>query len=774
VTPSLRPHPFNADRPITKRDEDILGRSDFAQSLADAIRTWKEHDSLVIGLFGQWGQGKTSLKNLILDSLKNQGDTTPFIVQFNPWQWSSQSQIAEAFFSDIATVQGGKNRGKDSEERAAKWRQYAALLSFGENTAAGLKSAMTITVGLLAIAFFGAAFVIHPAVQFVLGVMGVVLGIIAGSLKCFSGLAESLARFFEERTRHISKSLDQVRIELRDLMMKLDRPILVVIDDIDRLTPEEIRLVFQLVKSNADFPNMVYLLMFQRDIVEKALQRGAVDAPTLCGRDYLEKIISVGFDLPLVEPFKVQAYFLNRLNMMLEGISIKQSDVDRFTGLFHESLKQFLLDLRDAKRLLSSLEFHLNLLQSKGTLEVNPTDLIALEVLRVFEPGVHAALPGLHGYLTARGRRSNSEDQKEAKAAIDSALAKCSSDLAQGRVLALFKGLFPQVESLYENFASGGDSLGQWCVDLRVCHPEMFNRYFLFRVADGDVSQADINRVLALAGDRAGLLAEFRAFNKQGLLLLLLDRLESYMKEIPLQHAVPFVTALYDIGEELPEEKPGMLSVSPVFQIHVIIYWYLKREPDLKKRAHILIEATKATTGLVMPVTDAFSEDRERAKQEPREDEYLVDRESSELLKCLCLEKIRKASEDGTLLSNRYLASNLARWRQWASPDEPSAWLAKQIETADGVLAVLVGFMSRSTSQTSGSYVPEKHWNCDIHGLEQYITVDILEQKISGLSISILNAEQQRAVNCFVRALKRKRQGKPYRLDQMWRGDEEE
>ena len=54
-------------------------------------------------------------------------------------------------------------------------------------------------------------------------------------------------------------------------------------------------MVFQLVKANAEFPNVVFLLLFQRDLVEDKLNDGKQT-----GRDYLEKIIQVPFDIPKI------------------------------------------------------------------------------------------------------------------------------------------------------------------------------------------------------------------------------------------------------------------------------------------------------------------------------------------------------------------------------------------------------------------------------------------------------------------------------------------
>ena len=91
-------HPFSTDRPIDNARDDLLDRTKFAQSLAESIKGWRERDSLVLALHGPWGCGKTSIKNLVLESLGSDADKGLDVIEFAPWQWSSQSQIAEAFF----------------------------------------------------------------------------------------------------------------------------------------------------------------------------------------------------------------------------------------------------------------------------------------------------------------------------------------------------------------------------------------------------------------------------------------------------------------------------------------------------------------------------------------------------------------------------------------------------------------------------------------------------------------------------------------------------
>src|SRR3989442_13176396 len=60
---------FSPDLPIASASEDRLNRSSFASALATAIRNWNQGSSLVVALYGDWGSGKSSVKNMVLESL---------------------------------------------------------------------------------------------------------------------------------------------------------------------------------------------------------------------------------------------------------------------------------------------------------------------------------------------------------------------------------------------------------------------------------------------------------------------------------------------------------------------------------------------------------------------------------------------------------------------------------------------------------------------------------------------------------------------------------
>src|SRR5947207_2316069 len=91
--------PFSADRPIEKAADDRLNRAPFAAAIAKALSGWTGKDSLVIALFGPWGSGKSSVKNLALEHFATL-DQPPTVVEFNPWEWSGSTRLRDAFFRE--------------------------------------------------------------------------------------------------------------------------------------------------------------------------------------------------------------------------------------------------------------------------------------------------------------------------------------------------------------------------------------------------------------------------------------------------------------------------------------------------------------------------------------------------------------------------------------------------------------------------------------------------------------------------------------------------
>ena len=755
---------FSADRPITSCAEDLLGRSGFAKSIAEAIKGWTGNESLVIAMYGSWGSGKTSIKNMVIETLLSFKKNCPLIVEFNPWQWAGQDQLAEAFFQQIGFVLG-KDTSKEGKKRIAKWREYAAYLKVGSFLAHSVKKVIfwILITGFVGL---GGLFSQIPWIKISLAIIVFISFVISVLLRWGGKFSEQITDILSARSEVQRQSLSEVKKELTELLRELKKPVFVVIDDIDRLSPEEIKLLFQLVKANADFPNLVYLLLFQRDVVEKGLE----NITGIDGKEFLEKIVQVGFDIPQIERSRLEKVLFSGLDKLLEQDSkiLQRFNQQYWGNIFIAGLRPYFATLRNVKRFLSTLSFHISLFRSGGSFEVNPIDLIALEVLRTFEPAIYKSLYGAKEALTEQKDSMGGNEKEERKRIVESIVEK-AEEANRPQVREILKQLFPYTEWIFGGLTYGSGYKEEWFRDLRVCHPDVFDRYFHFAIPERDLSQAELDTILSLVGDRNGLVEKLRSLNERGLLGIALDRLEAYKTKIELEHAVDFITALFDIGDELPQEPTGFFTIDAETHASRIIYWYLKQEKDSKKRAEILKKAMKNTTGIYLPVREASTEgDRRERQKDP--DAFILDEDDIKDLEQICVEKIRQAAQSGALKNHPKMAYIIYCWRKWANPEEPKKWVENLVETQNGVLFLLSAFLQQSTSQRLGDYFPKIHWRINLSSLENFISIGVLEQKVKEIDLKGIGEKEQKALKAFQNALKRRQEGKS---EDDWHNDDE-
>jgi predicted KAP-like P-loop ATPase len=149
-------------------------------------------------------------------------------------------------------------------------------------------------------------------------------------------------------------------------------------DDIDRLTVEEIGRLFWLVKMVADLPNVVYVLVYDRDVVVRALD-SLFDGHGLA---YLERIVQATVDLPLPGPRAVKRELDLYVREVPEGVS--RADVaTAIDGLWNGCLEVLVPTLRHAKLLVNAIEVGHALHPA-----IPAGILVALESLRTLGSGV--------------------------------------------------------------------------------------------------------------------------------------------------------------------------------------------------------------------------------------------------------------------------------------------------------------------------------------------------------------------------------------------------
>ena len=198
--------------------------------------------------------------------------------------------------------------------------------------------------------------------------MGEYLKPIKGLLKGFGKRATEIAQQKE--------SLENVKLAVVSALEKQRQKIIVIIDDIDRLNNEQIRLIFQLVNCVAGFPNMIYLLSFDKSVVVRALE----EEQKCNGEEYLEKIIQVPFNVPEAKIEDIHRILFDQLDALWLGEDpCDNFEKEYWQEVYRNCLSPFINTIRDVNRIMNVYKLKYGLLHS----ETNCIDLLAITTLQV-------------------------------------------------------------------------------------------------------------------------------------------------------------------------------------------------------------------------------------------------------------------------------------------------------------------------------------------------------------------------------------------------------
>ncbi|MCG7539757.1 P-loop NTPase fold protein [Pseudoalteromonas sp. OF7H-1] len=747
-------HGFASDRPITKVEDDLLGRSGFSTDLANAMASWHGNDSLVVALHGDWGSGKSSIKNMALSRLEEITEKKPDVIEFSPWEWAAQEKITASFFQEVSKSIGRTDKSKSGKKLAATLKKYGRYLNTGETVVSGFSSALPTLFVLATLIGVGGNFSNEAWVSNISTVILVVLGGWAAALKWGKSFLDKLSGNVEATAKEKEQSLSDVRQELTELLLKRESPLIVVMDDLDRLTSSQLRMVFQLIKANLEFPNVVFLLLFQRDLVEDKMNDGAQQ-----GRDYLEKIIQVPFDIPRIESTRLHNLLFNKLDKIIEQdkSAAKMFDSGRWGNIFHGSLNAYFDNLRSVYRYTSTLSFHFTLLKGKNAFEVNPVDLIAIECLRVFEPDVYKEIARAKEIFTKNGSDRYGRSQESTAAIINSILDK-ASDGKRDPVKEMVEQLFPTIEWALGGTRYSGDFANTWLKEMRVCHPSNFDKYFQFSIPSGELSNSDLQEMLSLTEDSDRFSSFILSLKERGILKNALSQFESFTDEVPLENGSTYIKGILDIGDQVDHESTGFTMFSSNTHALRLVVWFLRRIDDLEERGKLLLKCFKASTGI--SIVEQILQGDENRREKSDADQILQDGEF-ELLKAEFVNKLDEMSahSPSELLSHEHLVSFLYRWKRWGDEDKVIDWLKLQTTSAEGCLTLLKRFVSKSSSQTMGDYVVKITTYIKLENIENFIEIAPIQEKVSTLDEDKLDAQSQEALKAFYDALEKREKG---------------
>jgi hypothetical protein len=595
----------------------------------------------------------------------------PIIIWFNPWSFSEQEKLLQAFFQQIyAEIKKVDSKaGEDLKQTIKKFAQVLGALE--------------------PIPWVG---------------------------QVFSAGQKFVDIFVSDKT------IQDTKKEVADIFRKLNRRIVIIIDDVDRLNREEIRLLFQAIKINADFPNTVYLVAFDRSVVENALS----NEQGVSGREYLEKIVQVGFNVPDPDPTLLNKMLFDELDRILNPVLSEPLDRERWLKLYHSGFNSFFQSARDIKRYVNSLEMNLGMVYA----EVDVVDFIGIESLRVFMPEIYQGIAENKSlFIHQRELFGDNRQLPEIKKNLDALFEKSELQAETARKISL--ELFPSLRSIYGNMFYGNEWAVNWRKQKRICHEDNFDSYFLLGTPKGTVAHGEANEVLAQSTDFNLLVQIFSQYNQENRFRKLLERILDRLEELNQDQILGLIQALLIFGNSSLDIHEGVFDFGSDFQIHFAIRNLLLKLPE-EFRYGWFVQCLENNPPLFTSVYQVLHDTPHEGK--PRETQ-LFSEEQLERLKAICVRNIENYSKDDEFLKQKEFKFIMFCWREWVPESLTRTTYLQQIILDKNKFLDFVGdFTFVQRSQTMGSYLVETNQKFNSKEFIKLVDVSVIKAFVKDLT----------------------------------------
>jgi predicted KAP-like P-loop ATPase len=709
--------PYN-DQPIENPNEDRFGVDPFARALAASIRKMQSPQGSVIGLNGPWGSGKSSAVNLCKHHLADAVKANELvIIDFACWWFRGEDALALAYFRELYSGLG-PSLGDKVKKKLPKLG--ARLLRAGALVGKVAEAAGAVIAG----------------------------GIAEKGMEWLAGLIEQ------------DESVETLHAELSKALREQKKRFLIVIDDIDRLSPDEALLIFRLVKSVGRLPNVMYLLVYDRPLAERIVsERYPSEGP-----HYLEKIVQAGFELPDPSPLDVQQHLLSLIESICGAPA--EADLVRFMNIFYEGISPAMRTPRDVTRFTNSLSVSWPAVAG----EVDRADFLALEMLRLLHPAMYRAIRQNKELLSGRGHGEGRNREASAQR-FNELFFGAAQPPDQDKMRRLLMRLFPSLESVWANVHYGDGSARQWATERRVCSPEHFDSYFRFAIGDEVLTRTELDAFLARAEDmeyvkttlRDAVAVTRRAGGTKAAVWL--NELNTHAERVDRAKIQPLLTAFFEIADEINVEADNAKAFS-IGNNKLRLHWLLRsltmERMPLDERSALFRQACEtASLGWLADFTRSAwtnHHPREGKEREPPE-RCLTTEADAEELRVLLRTRIEAAAENETLLAHRDLPLLLYSWIELTADNSATvrAWTSAAFATDEGVRQLAKAFTSYAWTQGvgfagMGDAVAKRVTRVSPTGMARLMDLDAFRLRVEAVAAAGANSEVQEFLEAWRRA----------------------
>lgn len=698
---------YISDSPIESFDDDKLNRKNFSRDLAKSVLTYNDEDCLTIGLMGKWGSGKTSIINMFQKCLKH-NDSRIIIIHFNPWNFSSRNNLLFQFFDTLSNVKNDKFEEYINKENLKNFGKFLInSVSFSINSG-----------------IFGFRF--DPHIETVLS----------------------------------EETLIDLKNKIKDDFKKFDGiKVVIIIDDIDRLTNIEIQQIFMLVKSLADFPNVIYLLAFDKESIEGSLEKINVHSP----KAFLEKIIQIPITVPMISRHQLDnligdiLFDFYNTNYPRDKIDIGDNDIlspeefikKEFLDVY-SILCPFFNSPRDLYRYINILKFYFYTFKY----HVNINDFMFIVAIQLFEEDIYHYIKNNKGIFVVDFNNKKSELKRINREKIEDLILSSSNEKI---ILKVLQKLFPRISYYLNNMEYGVEWYKKWKYQLRICTDEYFERYFTLTLSDYEISILDINNFMVLTEEKP--ISEFILnINSQNKTKQLLDVMINRDEDILKENAQYYICSLIDIGDLLT--VPYTIFSDKRTYLARILDDLLKKYEDNNERFKVLENAIKSSEHSIYVAIEFLSDqdfiyNRFDYKNNRKDiSEALIDKKDLVELENIMCEKIRQWDEDGRLWNSSDLEYILYSWENWETEIDVVSRV-KEFNSKDKNLLIFAkGFRNINSTVMHADSPSEIVQKFNIKSMVKYFgDMDDLRMKYVSICNKSLNDEEKEICESLIKQI---------------------
>jgi predicted KAP-like P-loop ATPase len=419
------------DIPINHYDNDKLNFKPFAKKVATSILNYNQDETLIFSIEGRWGSGKTSLINLIKSEIKNEVE----ILHFNPWLLTDISQVIKLFFDELIKILSyGSFKVKLNEDIKKDLKTLANIL---------LPESMTIKVPFMNIGY-------KPK--------------------------DVLLSNNEE-------NLEKVKSKINRYLKDLDKKIVIVIDDIDRLTDSETEFIFRLTKGIADFDNLIYILLYDKTIVSKSLKTFKQED----GERYLEKIVQYSLSVPKPHKLTLHNLLFEKLDLIITKLESDGHEIffdkDKWYYIVNKVFSKYILTIRDINSIINIISFEYPTVVE----DVNLSDFFLISLLKIKNNSLYDEIQNSPDKFFINTETMILDEQKENTKKEFEKIIKNYSNYKE--ILNLLFPTLGEDELGYEQKPINKDHKNKYLAD-----PYYFENYFSFSMSDDKLSHKEFKK----------------------------------------------------------------------------------------------------------------------------------------------------------------------------------------------------------------------------------------------------------------------------------------